>query len=407
LGNHGGQVSRRQAGFWAAAAEVEMLKSPRSGTEDVAGEEGTTETEGAEAGRHWEQQVGGTGAVHHGETPEVSRADGGEVDSAEAAAAPDFELPEAGAGADHPAQRRVGEGHGAEVDHLQRPGHGVSRRGEVEPPHGHPREQRAPHREVHGEHARAARAPARAPPAGAVEAEAEDLHLARRRVLDAAPEVGLRELARVEGEREAVHPAPPAAVDGGERPRRRRRAGRQAEPERGGVRPALRPEAPPPRGERAGADGRLERQQAQNLQPQRLRQLRDAVLLAPSRRPPPLLVAPLHSEQDSAGLWVREQRDVSPAAAAAVASCARFPLSLSLSLSGGVVLWLPIYLLVIRFTPRLRLARIGRAEPPLLCVAPLRRCVTASAFAPSLSPFFFPSPFTACLPPSLSPKAEK
>ena len=31
-----------------------------------------------------------------------------------------------------------------------------------------------------------------------------------------------------------------------------------------------------PRGERAGADGRFERQQAQNLQPQRVRQLRDA-----------------------------------------------------------------------------------------------------------------------------------
>ena len=256
-----------------------MLKRALGAGEDVAGEEGAAEAEGPEAGRDRDPELGGAGAVDDGEAPEVGHPDVAEVDAAQAAAVTEVELPEAGAGGDHPAQRGVGEEDGVEVDHLERDDHGVVDGREVEPAHRQAREQRAPHGELHGEHTGAARAPARAPAGAraAVDAEVQVLGLARRRVMDAAVEVRLRELPAMEGEGEAVDAAAPAAVDPRERLRARRRhrhrprraaAGREADAHRGRLRPAVRPEATPPRGERAGADGRFERQQAKNLQAQ-------------------------------------------------------------------------------------------------------------------------------------------
>lgn len=58
-----------------------MLKAIRGAREQVAAEEGAAKPERPEAGRRWHPQLGGTGAVHDGEAPEVGDPDGGEVDT--------------------------------------------------------------------------------------------------------------------------------------------------------------------------------------------------------------------------------------------------------------------------------------------------------------------------------------
>lgn len=278
-----------------------MLDTIRGATENVAAEERAAEPERPEAGRRWHAQLRGAGAVDDGEALEIGGPDG-EIDTPEVSAVPELELAEARAGGDHPPQRGVGEGDGVEMDHLERGDHRVGGRREVEPPHRQPREELAPNGEVHGERAGPPRAPSRPTPAAAVEPQPHLLHVTRRRVLDEPLQLGGRELPRVEGEREEVHPPPPAPVDACEvlGPQRRHRRRRGSSPrwqphvERRRVGPPLLPQPPPPRREGPRPDCRLERQEAQNLEPQRVGEVRDAVLLLlpppPPPLPPPLLI---------------------------------------------------------------------------------------------------------------------
>ena len=134
--------------------------------------------------------------------------------------------------------------------------------------------------------------------------EVEVLGVAGSGVFEAAADVLVAEvavgeaaaavLAEVEGEGEAVEVAVPAAVERAEEPVRVVDPGAEVEVERGRRGPAARPEPAPPRGERARADGGLEREQGQNAQLQVLRQRQDGVpLIGRHRRcflsDPPLL----------------------------------------------------------------------------------------------------------------------
>ena len=120
-------------------------------------------------------------------------------------------------------------------------------------------------------------------------------------------------LADLERQGEPVE-APAAAPLQGFEDRRRGRVGLEAEVERGGLRPAVRPERAPPGGDRARANGGFEREEAEDVQPQRLRQRRNTVLLRRSRawmrslpslaRPPPLRAA--------TGVQLRRRRHSQP-----------------------------------------------------------------------------------------------
>jgi hypothetical protein len=102
------------------------------------------------------------------------------------------------------------------------------------------------------------------------EVDVQVLHGAGGRVFKAAAEVLGLELANVEGEGEPLEAAPPAPLQGFEE-RIGGVVGAEMEVEGGGRRPAARPERAPPGGERARADGGFEREQAEDVQPQRLR----------------------------------------------------------------------------------------------------------------------------------------
>lgn len=57
--NRRGQIGGRQAGFWPARAEIEILETVSDAGEKVAAEEGPAKPEGAEAACGGDPQLGG------------------------------------------------------------------------------------------------------------------------------------------------------------------------------------------------------------------------------------------------------------------------------------------------------------------------------------------------------------